>query len=161
MKRIALFGFLCFALATGFGCKVKDKGPVKRVVMCAGKVFYDMNEARGEPDGFEVALVRVEQLYPFPLELLIEVLDRYPNATELVWCQEEPQNQGAWYQIRHQLQKTLKSNQQLFYAGRHASSSPATGYFQVHVQEQKALVETALTPGAGELQRAHRPENLE
>jgi 2-oxoglutarate dehydrogenase E1 component len=132
--------------------KVVNKDTVKRVVLCSGKVFYDLDEARGEPDEFETALVRVEQLYPFPLELLVEILARYPNATEVTWCQEEPQNQGAWYQIRHQLQKCVGQDQNLFYAGRQGSSSPAVGYYKIHIEEQNLLVATALKPGDGELQ---------
>ena len=91
-----------------------------------------------------MALVRIEQLYPFPGNEYAGLLARYPQAREIVWCQEEPQNQGAWYQIRHQLQRPLQRGQELYYAGRPGAAAPAPGIFQLHVQQQQALVETAL-----------------
>jgi 2-oxoglutarate dehydrogenase E1 component len=130
--------------------KATDKEQVKRIVLCSGKVFYDLNAEREEQELAEIALIRVEQLHPFPEQELIEVLARYPAATELVWCQEEPKNQGAWYQIRHHLQRSTADQQQLFYVGRRRSPSPATGHFPVHQAEQSSLVERALTPGQGQ-----------
>jgi len=88
--------------------------------------------------------VRIEQLYPFPQTEYAEVIEYYSDASEIVWCQEEPLNQGAWYQIRHRLQEPLSDTQTLTYAGREASASPAVGYAQLHVQQQKALIEDAL-----------------
>jgi len=90
-----------------------------------------------------IALVRIEQLYPFPVEDYQAILARYPNATDVVWCQEEPQNQGAWYQIRHRLQD-LAGARVVYYSGRAASAAPATGLSKIHEAEQKRLVETAL-----------------
>jgi 2-oxoglutarate dehydrogenase E1 component len=87
---------------------------------------------------------RVEQLYPFPIPEYAEFLHQYPNAREIVWCQEEPQNQGAWYQIRHRLQEPLTPEHTLFYAGRPGAAAPASGIFQMHVHQQQALVEAAL-----------------
>ncbi len=117
---------------------------VRRVVLCGGKVYYDLLEAR-RAEGIEhVAIVRIEQAYPFPREELAEVMARYPKAKELVWCQEEPRNQGAWYPQRHHFQACLTKGQRLYYAGREASASPAVGLFSVHVEQQKALVEQAL-----------------
>ena len=98
----------------------------------------------------DVAIVRLEQIYTFPDEMLAKVLKRYKNATEIVWCQEEPKNQGAWYQIRHHLQACQDDKQSLLYAGREISASPAVGKFSVHQQQQDALVETALTTGGGD-----------
>ena len=92
-----------------------------------------------------MALVRVEQLYPFPGLEYAAAVAKYPGAKEIVWCQEEPQNQGAWYQIRHQLQRPLQAGQQVFYAGRRGAAAPAPGIFQLHVQQQQALVEAALS----------------
>ncbi len=131
--------------------KVEAKEKVKRVVLCSGKVWYDLDEARDAAKNDQVALVRVEQLHPFPEEELVEILARYPNAEEVIWCQEEPKNQGAWYQIRHHLQACQGENRVLRYVGRARSSSPATGVNAVHVAEQEALVEQALTDGYGEL----------
>ena len=117
---------------------------VHRVVFCAGKVYYDLLEARRAAGMDDVALVRIEQLYPFPQAEYAEVLASYPNAQEIVWCQEEPGNQGAWYQIRHRLQEALKPKHVLSYAGRMPSASTAAGYMQLHVQQQKALIQDAL-----------------
>ena len=118
---------------------------VRRVVFCSGKVYFDLLEARRTKALTDVALVRVEQLYPFPGFEYAGVVAKYPGAQEIVWCQEEPQNQGAWYQIRHQLQRPLKAGQQVFYAGRRGAAAPAPGIFQLHVQQQQALVEAALS----------------
>ena len=90
------------------------------------------------------ALVRLEQLYPFPVEEYAELIASYPNADAIVWCQEEPQNQGAWYQIRHRLQVPLGDHQELFYAGRPGAAAPASGIFKLHLQQQQKLVEAAL-----------------
>jgi 2-oxoglutarate dehydrogenase E1 component len=118
---------------------------VRRVVLCAGKVFFDLLEARRERDIGDIALVRVEQLYPFPRRPLREILDRYVNAREIVWCQEEPRNQGAWYQIQHHLRAVKHGGQTLGYAGRPPSASPACGSLQLHRQQQQGLVDTALS----------------
>ncbi|MEO8445202.1 MAG: 2-oxoglutarate dehydrogenase E1 component [Gammaproteobacteria bacterium] len=118
---------------------------VQRIVFCSGKVYFDLLEARRAKGSTDVALVRIEQLYPFPAAEYAAVLASYPEAREVVWCQEEPQNQGAWYQIRHQLQRPLQGDQQVFYAGRRGAAAPAPGIFQLHVQQQQILVETALS----------------
>lgn len=129
-----------------------DAAKVKRVVLCSGKVYYDLLEARDAGEHQDVALVRVEQLYPFPRDEVISSLQQYAQAEEIVWCQEEPQNQGAWYQIRHHFQACTTESQILRYAGRPSSPSPAVGYYSVHLEEQNALVEQALTLGQGEIQ---------
>ncbi len=117
---------------------------VQRLVLCAGKVYYDLLEARRERGRHDVALLRIEQIYPFPHDQLHAELGRYPAAREIVWCQEEPCNQGAWYQIQHQLREALRADQRLDYAGRAASAAPATGHYQRHVEEQRTLVQQAL-----------------
>ncbi|MEM7503132.1 MAG: 2-oxoglutarate dehydrogenase E1 component [Pseudomonadota bacterium] len=117
---------------------------VRRVVFCSGKVYFDLLSARQVHDISDVALVRIEQLYPFPIAQYAEALALYPAATSIVWCQEEPQNQGAWYQIRHRLQEPLTDAQTLYYAGRASAAAPAAGMFKVHAQQQQALVEAAL-----------------
>ncbi|MEL7449455.1 MAG: 2-oxoglutarate dehydrogenase E1 component, partial [Pseudomonadota bacterium] len=121
-----------------------DAGKVDRVVFCSGKVYFDLLQARRDKALDSVAIVRIEQLYPFPVDEYAGVLDKYANAKHVVWCQEEPENQGAWYQIRHRLQAPLEDKRELSYAGREGAAAPAAGYYQVHVQQQQALVESAL-----------------
>ncbi len=116
----------------------------RRVVFCSGKVYYDLLEARQVHGINDVALVRIEQLYPFPVDEYAGLLKQYEHVDDIVWCQEEPQNQGAWYQIRHRLQETLKDSQQLYYAGRPGAAAPASGIFKIHLQQQQALVDAAL-----------------
>jgi 2-oxoglutarate dehydrogenase E1 component len=122
-----------------------DPAGVRRLVFCSGKVYFDLLEARRERELDDVAIVRIEQLYPFPIRRYAALLEDYPAVTDVVWCQEEPQNQGAWYQIRHRLQEPLFDRHQLFYAGRKGAAAPAAGYHQLHAQQQQALVTTALT----------------
>lgn len=122
----------------------KDPKKVKRVVLCSGKVYYDLLEEYERRGIKDVAIARVEQLYPFPRELLISELKRFPKAKDVVWCQEEPQNQGAWYQIQHHLRFCLQSEQMLHYAGRSRSAAPACGHHATHAKEQALLVESAL-----------------
>lgn len=117
---------------------------VRTVVFCSGKVYYDLLEARRADERNDVAVVRIEQLYPFPDTEYQEQLSKYRNANDVVWCQEEPMNQGAWYQVRHRLQAGLESRHELRYAGREHAASTAAGYFKLHVAEQKALIESAL-----------------
>ncbi len=121
-----------------------EPGKVRRVVFCSGKVYFDLLERRRAAAGTHIALVRIEELYPFPAEDYQAVLDRYPGAQDIVWCQEEPQNQGAWYQIRHRLQAPLDARHVLHYAGREGAAAPATGLFAMHQREQEALVAAAL-----------------
>ena len=118
---------------------------VKRVVFCSGKVYYELLEERRKREQKDVAIVRVEQLYPFPHEEMAEVLSQYQHVTDFVWCQEEPQNQGAWYCSQHHFRAAIPKAGYLSYAGRDASSSPAVGYLSVHNKQQQALVNDALT----------------
>jgi 2-oxoglutarate dehydrogenase E1 component len=122
---------------------------VQRVIFCSGKVFYDLRAARRERDIKDLPLVRIAQLYPFPHDHFRSQIERYKSATEIVWCQEEPRNQGAWRHIQHYLLRHLLPHQKLFYAGRESSASPAAGYKQLHDQQQKQLVVQALTLSAG------------
>ncbi len=117
---------------------------VRRVVLCSGKVYYDLFEQAQKQGIHDVALVRVEQLYPFPRPELVAELQRFDTASEVIWCQEEPQNQGAWYQIQHHLRACLQAGQSLNYAGRVASPTPAAGHMAEHIAEQAALVADAL-----------------
>jgi 2-oxoglutarate dehydrogenase E1 component len=116
---------------------------VTRVVACSGKVYYDLLLGRRERKLENVAIIRVEQLYPFPHKQFAAEMKRYPGAKEVVWCQEEPQNQGAWYQTQHYLLENMRAEQKLYYAGRASSSSPAVGYAAKHNEQQKKLVEQA------------------
>ncbi|RMF96597.1 MAG: 2-oxoglutarate dehydrogenase E1 component [Gammaproteobacteria bacterium] len=126
-----------------------DPQAITRIVFCSGKVFYDLLEARRSEGLEQVAIVRIEQLYPFPVQEYAAAIAAYPRAREIVWCQEEPQNQGAWYQVRHRLQAPLGPQQELYYAGRPHAAAPAPGIFQLHVQQQQDLVRTALSGAPG------------
>jgi 2-oxoglutarate dehydrogenase E1 component len=121
-----------------------EPAAVRRVVFCSGKVYFDLLERRRADGVKDVAIVRLEQLYPFPAEEYEAALAHYPSAHEIVWCQEEPQNQGAWYQIRHRLQEPLSTVDLLLYAGRAGAAAPAAGIHELHVQQQQALVKAAL-----------------
>jgi len=116
---------------------------VKRVVACSGKVYYDLSKKREEKGSDDVAIIRVEQLYPFPHKAFATELKKYPNATEVVWTQDEPQNQGAWFFVQHYIHENMLDGQKLGYSGRAASASPAVGYSHLHQEQQKALVEGA------------------
>ena len=116
---------------------------VKRVIACSGKVYYDLVKKREEKGADEVAILRVEQLYPFPHKVFASELRKFPNATEILWCQDEPQNQGAWFFIQHNIHENMVEGQKLGYSGRAASASPAVGYSHLHQEQQKALVEGA------------------
>src|SRR6266446_976167 len=116
---------------------------VKRVIACCGKVYYDLIAKRKELQKTEVAVIRLEQLYPFPHQQFEAEMKRYAGAGEVLWCQEEPQNQGAWYQSGHYLRENMRDDQKLYYAGRPPSASPASGYMARHSEAQKALVEQA------------------
>ncbi len=121
-----------------------EPADTRRVVFCSGKVYYDLLEARQVHRIDDIAIVRIEQLYPFPIAEYARQIERYAGVEDIVWCQEEPQNQGAWYQIRHRLQEPLGDHQQLYYAGRPSAAAPASGIFKIHLQQQQALVEAAL-----------------
>ncbi|WP_064602620.1 2-oxoglutarate dehydrogenase E1 component [Photobacterium sp. J15] len=122
-----------------------DPKQVKRVVLCSGKVYYDLLEQRRKNEQVDVAIVRIEQIYPFPKEDVEAALANYQHVSDFVWCQEEPQNQGAWYSSQHNFRAALPKGAELNYAGRPASASPAVGYMSVHLKQQKALVDAALT----------------
>ena len=129
---------------TVLGDSVVDPKKAKRVVFCSGRVYYDLMTERRTRELDDVALVRLEQLYPFPHKAFETEIKRFPNATNFVWCQDEPQNQGAWFFVQHHIQLALKAPQKLAYAGRPASASPAVGYYDKHYAQQQELVEAAL-----------------
>ncbi|MCP3017808.1 2-oxoglutarate dehydrogenase E1 component [Cupriavidus basilensis] len=118
---------------------------VKRVIMCSGKVYYDLVNTRKERGATDTAVIRMEQLYPFPHKAVAAELKKYPNANEIVWCQDEPQNQGAWFFVQHFIMENMAEGQKLGYAGRPASASPAVGYYAKHNEQQKALLDAAFS----------------
>ncbi|AIA70316.1 2-oxoglutarate dehydrogenase E1 component [Pectobacterium atrosepticum SCRI1043] len=121
-----------------------DPAAVKRVVLCSGKVYYDLLEQRRKNEQKDVAIVRIEQLYPFPHQAVQAALEPFSQVHDFVWCQEEPLNQGAWYCSQHHLREVIPFGSSLRYAGRPASASPAVGYMSVHQKQQKDLVDDAL-----------------
>ncbi|MDO5653790.1 MAG: 2-oxoglutarate dehydrogenase E1 component, partial [Brachymonas sp.] len=122
---------------------VQNADKVKRLVVCSGKVYYDLVKKREELGTDDTALIRIEQLYPFPHKAFAAEIKRYPQVQEVVWCQDEPQNQGAWFFVQHSLFENMSPGQKLGYAGRAASASPAVGYIRLHQEQQKNLVENA------------------
>jgi 2-oxoglutarate dehydrogenase E1 component len=122
----------------------RDTGAITRLVLCSGKVYYDLLDARRQQGLAHVGIVRLEQLYPFPWRLLRAELARYPSVRDYVWCQEEPKNQGAWYSMRHKLEEVIGEHRHVLYTGREASSAPAVGYPALHICQQQELVAAAL-----------------
>jgi len=122
---------------------VKNAAKVKRVIACSGKVYFDLVKKREEKGADDVAIIRVEQLYPFPHKAFGAEMKKYPNAVDVVWCQDEPQNQGAWFFVQHNIHENMLDGQRLGYAGRAASASPAVGYAHLHQDQQKHLVDAA------------------
>jgi len=132
-------------IPVGDDAEVKDPERVERMVLCSGKVFYDLSEARKKAEEGRVALIRFEQFYPFPERALKEALARYPNAKQLVWSQEEPKSMGGWTFMESRLENLLPQCERPRYVGRAPSASPATGNYAIHAQEQERLVKEALT----------------
>ena len=124
--------------------EISNREAVKRIVLCSGKVYYDLADSRRKSEDRSVAIVRLEQLYPFPLQSIREMLASYANANELVWAQEEPQNMGGWTFVQERLENLLSNCQRPRYVGRSASASPATGSYSIHQREQSELVTEAL-----------------
>lgn len=120
-----------------------DASQVTRLVMCSGKVYYDLVKQRTEKKIADVAIIRLEQLYPFPHKALTAELKKYPKLEEIVWCQDEPQNQGAWFFVQHNILENMADGMKLSYAGRPASASPACGYAHLHQEQQKSLLNAA------------------
>ncbi|HOY02781.1 MAG TPA: 2-oxoglutarate dehydrogenase E1 component, partial [Zoogloea sp.] len=118
---------------------------VKRVVACSGKIYYELLAHRRAHDIKDIAIIRLEQLYPFPAEAFAAEVNKYPNAKEVVWCQEEPRNQGVWYWLasRHHLDSALGDTHKFLLVSRPAAASPAVGYYAKHNAQQKAVIENA------------------
>ncbi|MGE5198492.1 MAG: 2-oxoglutarate dehydrogenase E1 component, partial [Rhodospirillaceae bacterium] len=117
-----------------------DAKKVRRVILCTGKVYYELAAYRRENRIGDVAIIRMEQLYPFPHDDLKAAMAPYPNVREVVWCQEEPQNQGAWYRLRAYFRADMPAKAVLAYAGRPVSASPAVGYASKHNLQQRQLI---------------------
>ena len=132
--------------------KELDAKKIKRVIACSGRVYYDLIATRRERKDADVAIVRLEQMYPFPHKAFGVELKKYPNASEIVWCQDEPQNQGPWFQIQHNILENMGEGQSLAYAGRAASASPAAGYMAKHTEQQKSLLAQAFGKSKGLVQ---------
>jgi len=128
--------------------KLEKDTKIKKVILCSGKVYFDLLHEREKLKNNKVFLIRIEQIYPFPVKPLAKVLKRFKNA-EFVWCQEEPQNMGAWNTARNYIEWTLKrikaNNRSIMYIGRNPAASPATGYAGRHLQQQKDIIYRALT----------------
>ena len=133
-----------------FSCVIDDnikKEKVKKVIMCSGKVFYDLYKEREENKIDDIALIRIEQLYPFPYDDLEEILTKYENVNEFIWCQEEPLNQGAWFSHRHRIQRVIDRidpKKEVSLVSRPAAAAPAVGLMKLHLQQQEDLVKEAL-----------------
>ena len=124
-----------------------DPNDITRMILCSGKVYYDLLAKRTEDELSHVALVRIEQLYPFPDEHLLEVVRRYPNLATAIWCQEEPMNQGAWYSSQHHMRRAVNTvfpGLNLQYSGREPSAAAAAGYMSLHLQQLETFVQAAL-----------------
>lgn len=121
-----------------------DAKKVKRIVVCSGRVYFDLIAGRRERELTDTAIIRIEQLYPFPHKSFEAELKKYSGATQIIWCQDEPQNQGAWFFVSHHISEALKDGQKLSYAGRPASASPAVGYYDKHYAQLRDLLNAAL-----------------
>ncbi len=128
--------------------EAQDRAAVRRIVLCSGKLFYDLAAARKKSGDTHASIVRLEQFYPFPERLLRETFASYPNATQLVWAQEEPKNMGGWTFVEPRLEGLMPKGERPYYVGRAASASPATGSYAIHELEQRQLVDHALTADA-------------
>jgi 2-oxoglutarate dehydrogenase E1 component len=137
--------------------RITDRSAVKRVVLCSGKVFYDLDAGREDGDN-RTAVVRLEQFYPFPATRLKEIFASYPNATQLFWTQEEPKNMGGWTFVESRLKNIMPAEMSLRYVGRAPSASPATGSYAIHELEQRTIVEQALGEHDADISDASEPE---
>jgi 2-oxoglutarate dehydrogenase E1 component len=122
-----------------------DPEQTERLIFCCGKVYFDLLEARRARGLTNVAIIRIEQLYPFPKDRFAAALEPYAATEEIVWCQEEPQNQGAWDQIKHRFHNLIQEGKRPYYVGRPSSAAPAVGHRAAHVEQQERLIDEALT----------------
>ena len=124
--------------------KLKAKKEIKKVILCSGKIYFDLLEAREQLKIDDIVMFRIEQLYPFPLKSLVKEMKPYAKKAKFYWCQEEPKNMGAWFSVRDYIQWTLDNiganNNKISYIGRNPAASPATGYAKRHLDQQKEIV---------------------
>tara|TARA_B100000686_G_scaffold22134_1_gene20236 strand:- start:133 stop:564 length:432 start_codon:yes stop_codon:yes gene_type:complete len=124
--------------------KIKNKNEIKKVILCSGKIYFDLLAARENLKIDNVIFFRIEQLYPFPAKSLVKELKPYAKNAKFYWCQEEPKNMGAWFSVRDYIQWTLDAikakNNEISYIGRSPDASPATGYAKRHLLEQKEII---------------------
>ena len=126
-----------------------DDSKVERVIVVSGKLYYELRAVRRERQIDNIAILRLEQLYPFPEAEMLHVLSSYPNLSDAVWCQEEPVNQGAWYSSQHHMRRAFhrhKKSIYLRYVAREGSAAPAAGYMSLHIEQQEQLINEALAP---------------
>jgi 2-oxoglutarate dehydrogenase E1 component len=121
-----------------------DNKKITRLILCSGKIYYELLTKRRDEKIENMAIVRIEQLYPFPDDALKAEINKYPNVKEIVWCQEEPKNQGAFYSSRHRIVRCMPDKVKLFYAGRSAMAAPAPGYPALFNEQQMELINQAL-----------------
>jgi len=125
--------------------KLKERNKIRKVILCSGKIYFDLLEGREKLKKDDVVLIRIEQLYPFPVKSLVKEIKAYKNNAKFYWCQEEPKNMGAWFSVRDYIQWTLDyigvNNNQISYIGRDTAASPATGYAKRHLFQQKEIIE--------------------
>jgi 2-oxoglutarate dehydrogenase E1 component len=138
--------------------RIADRNAVRRIAFCSGKVYYDLDAARAEESKGDVAVVRLEQFYPFPTSGLSKIIAFYPNALEFIWTQEEPQNMGGWTFVESRMEQLLPESSRLRYVGRSASASPATGSYTIHNLEQEKLVSDSLNVDTDETSQASEPQ---
>ena len=128
--------------------KLKKDNAIKKVVICSGKIYFDLLEAREKAKKNNVVFLRIEQLYPFPAKSLAKALKPYAKNANFIWCQEEPKNMGAWFSVRDYIQWTLDyikaNNNKISYIGREVAASPATGYAKRHLDQQREIIEEVL-----------------
>ena len=124
--------------------KLKRDNQIKKVVVCSGKIYFDLVDAREKTKNNEVVFIRLEQIYPFPVKRLGQELKRYVKNADFYWCQEEPKNMGAWFSVRDYIQWTLDTikanNEEISYIGRSPDASPATGYAKRHISQQQEII---------------------
>lgn len=135
-----------------------DPAAIEHIVICSGKIYYELLEARRARGMHNVAIIRLEQLYPFPRTQFDAIINQYIQVKKLIWCQEEPQNQGAWDQIKYRFHTQFEQGRQLFYVGRPTSAAPAVGYYPVHVKQQETLIDEALNCRINPLMNRRTPQ---
>ena len=127
---------------------LKDDKKIKKVILCSGKIYFDLIEAREKNENKEVYIIRIEQLYPFPAKTLAQELKRFKKKSKFYWCQEEPQNMGAWNTVKNYIDRCLDyikaENKEVTYIGRKPAASPASGYLKKHLAEQNEILEKVL-----------------